>query len=106
MCLVSKRGAPHQGRVGGYAKSGDAQMSAGLPYGATQYTGGPLRYGFIGLGNLGGHLAASLLREGFDLTVYDLNHEAARSLIGRGARWAQSPKGLATAVDVVITCLP
>jgi len=65
-----------------------------------------LRYGFIGLGNLGGHLAASLLREGFDLTVYDLNQEAARSLIDRGARWAQSPKALATAVDVVITCLP
>jgi len=64
-----------------------------------------LRYGFIGLGNLGGHLAASLLREGFDLTVYDLNQEAARSLIDRGARWAQSPKALATAVDVVITCL-
>lgn len=65
-----------------------------------------MRYGFIGLGNLGGHLAASLLREGFDLTVHDLNQEAARSLVERGARWAQSPKDLATAVDVVITCLP
>jgi 3-hydroxyisobutyrate dehydrogenase len=68
--------------------------------------GGHLRYGFIGLGNLGGHLAASLLREGFDLTVHDLNQEAARTLIERGARWAQSPKDLATAVDAVITCLP
>jgi 3-hydroxyisobutyrate dehydrogenase len=65
-----------------------------------------LRYGFIGLGNLGGHLAASLLRAGFDLTVHDLNQEAARTLIERGARWAQSPKELATAVDAVITCLP
>jgi 3-hydroxyisobutyrate dehydrogenase len=65
-----------------------------------------LRYGFIGLGHLGSHLAASLLREGFDLTVHDLNQEAARSLVERGARWAQSPKDLATAVDVVITCLP
>lgn len=65
-----------------------------------------MRYGFIGLGNLGGHLAASLLREGFDLTVHDLNQEAARDLIERGARWAQSPKELATGVDAVITCLP
>jgi 3-hydroxyisobutyrate dehydrogenase len=65
-----------------------------------------LRYGFIGLGNLGGHLAASLLREGFDLTVHDLNQDAARDLIERGARWAQSPKDLATVVDAVITCLP
>jgi 3-hydroxyisobutyrate dehydrogenase len=65
-----------------------------------------LRYGFIGLGNLGKHLAASLLREGFDLTVYDLNRDAARELIERGAKWARSPKELAAGVDAVITCLP
>jgi 3-hydroxyisobutyrate dehydrogenase len=65
-----------------------------------------LRYGFIGLGNLGKHLAASLLRQGFDLVVYDLNRDAARELIERGARWAQSPKDLAAGVDAVITCLP
>src|SRR5882724_4121530 len=65
-----------------------------------------LRYGFIGLGNLGAHLARSLLREGFDLTVHDLNQEAARNLTDRGARWAESPRDLATVVDAVITCLP
>src|SRR5258705_13895375 len=65
----------------------------------------PLRYGFIGLGNLGKHLAASLLRQGFDLAVYDLNRDAARELIERGAKWAQSPKDLASGVDAVITCL-
>jgi len=65
-----------------------------------------VRYGFIGLGNLGRHLAASLLRGGFDLTVHDLNRDAAQSLIQSGARWASSPKELAEAVDAVITCLP
>ena len=65
-----------------------------------------MRYGFIGLGNLGRHLAASLLRGGFDLTVHDLNRDAARGLIQSGARWASSPKELAAAVDAVITCLP
>ena len=65
-----------------------------------------MRYGFIGLGNLGKHLAASLLREGFHLTVYDLNRGAARELIEHGAKWAQSPKDLAAGVDAVITCLP
>lgn len=65
-----------------------------------------MRYGFIGLGNLGRHLAASLLRGGFDLTVHDLNRDAARDLIERGAKWANSPKELAAAVDAVITCLP
>ena len=65
-----------------------------------------MRYGFIGLGNLGRHLAASLLRGGFDLTVFDLNRDAARHLIENGAKWAQSPKDLARDVDAVITCLP
>jgi 3-hydroxyisobutyrate dehydrogenase len=65
-----------------------------------------LRYGFIGLGHLGKHLAASLLCAGFDLTVYDLKRAAVDDLIERGAKWAPSPKDLAGAVDAVITCLP
>src|SRR5260370_7243846 len=65
-----------------------------------------MRYGFIGLGNLGGHLAASLLRGGFALTVHDLNKAAADRLIAAGARWADSPKSCAASVDAVITCLP
>ena len=65
-----------------------------------------MRYGYIGLGNLGKHLAARLLHAGFDLTVHDLNPDAAADLIAGGAQWADSPKDLATAVDAVITCLP
>ncbi len=65
-----------------------------------------MRYGFIGLGNLGKHLAASLLRAGFDLTVHDLHRAAADRLIQSGARWAASPRELAGTVDAVITCLP
>jgi 3-hydroxyisobutyrate dehydrogenase len=65
-----------------------------------------MRYGFIGLGNLGVHLAGSLLREGFDLTVNDLNRAAAESLLAKGAAWADSPRDVASRVDAVITCLP
>ena len=65
-----------------------------------------MRYGFIGLGHLGGHLAASLLRHGLALTVHDRNRAAAKSLIGKGADWADSPKALAAQCDAVITCLP
>lgn len=65
-----------------------------------------MRYGYIGLGHLGGHLAASLLREGFPLTVHDRSHAAAESLIAKGAVWAQTPKAMAEACDAVITCLP
>jgi 3-hydroxyisobutyrate dehydrogenase len=65
-----------------------------------------MRYGYIGLGNLGGHLAASLLRAGFEVTVNDLNPDLARRHLAKGAAWADSPEALAAAVDHVFTCLP
>jgi 3-hydroxyisobutyrate dehydrogenase len=65
-----------------------------------------MRYGYIGLGNLGGHLAMSLLRSGFDLTVYDLDPKLAQRHVEKGARLAQTPHELASEVDVVMTCLP
>ncbi len=65
-----------------------------------------MRYGFIGLGHLGAHLAASLVRGGFDVTVTDLRVEVAEPLLANGARWAADPQDVAAAVDAVITCLP
>ena len=65
-----------------------------------------MKIGFIGLGNVGTKLAASLLRNGFDLTVRDLDKNAAQTFLDKGAAWAESPKALAEAVDAVITCLP
>jgi len=65
-----------------------------------------MRVGFIGLGNLGVHLASSLQRNGFDLTVNDIRKELASDLIAKGAKWADSPKSLSENVDIVITCLP
>jgi 3-hydroxyisobutyrate dehydrogenase len=65
-----------------------------------------VRYGFIGLGNLGSHLAMSLARAGFPLTVHDLDAKAAEQHRAAGARWAGSPRAAAEASDAVITCLP
>lgn len=65
-----------------------------------------MRYGFIGLGNLGGHLAASLLREGFDLVVHDRDPALAAPLVAKGAKAATSAAELAGQVDAVLTCLP
>lgn len=62
--------------------------------------------GFIGLGNVGGKLAGSLLRNGVELTVRDLDRDAATAFVDGGAAWAETPRDLAAAVDVVITCLP
>ncbi len=65
-----------------------------------------LRVGFIGLGNVGGQLAGNLLRHGVDLTVRDLDPVRVADFVARGAASAASPRELAAAVDVVITCLP
>lgn len=65
-----------------------------------------MKYGYIGLGNLGGHLAASLVQAGFDLTVYDKNAALAERHLALGAKWAASPTQLAQQVDAVLTCLP
>ncbi len=65
-----------------------------------------MRYGFIGLGNLGKHLAANLARGGFDVTVHDLQRSAAGLAIEAGAHWADSVTELAANSDALITCLP
>ena len=62
--------------------------------------------GFIGLGNVGGKLAASLLRNGHELWVRDLDAERCRGFEERGARVAATPSELARNCDLVITCLP
>ena len=65
-----------------------------------------MKIGFIGLGNVGGKLAGSLLRNGYDLTVRDLDKSTAEIFLAQGAQWAETPRQLAERVDVIITCLP
>ena len=65
-----------------------------------------MKVGFIGLGNAGGKLAGSLLRNGFDLTVRDLNDSLVNEFVARGASTIDSPKEMAELCDIVITCLP
>ena len=67
---------------------------------------GCMKVGFIGLGNVGGKLAASLVRGGFDVTVRDLDRAAAEPLLAAGAHWGPSPAETVLGVDAVITCLP
>ena len=65
-----------------------------------------MKIGFIGLGNVGGKLAGSLLRNKFELTVRDLDENLTKNFVGLGAKAANSPKELAEKVDLIITCLP
>jgi len=65
-----------------------------------------MKIGFIGLGNVGGKLSGSILRNGLELVVRDLDRSAAQPLLDAGAGWGESPKAMAQDCDVVITCLP
>jgi len=65
-----------------------------------------MKVGFIGLGNVGGKLAGSLLRNNFNLTVRDLDENLTQSFEDLGAKVVNSAKELAEQVDLIITCLP
>lgn len=63
-------------------------------------------YAFIGLGHLGGNLAASLIRNGFAVTVFDREPAAVERLVALGATAANSPAEAAARAGNAVTCLP
>ena len=65
-----------------------------------------MKIGFIGLGAMGRGMAANLQKAGHTLTVSDLSRDAAASHLANGAVWADSPRQLAQASDIVFTSLP
>ena len=65
-----------------------------------------MRVGFVGLGNVGAKLAGSLLRNGHDLWVHDLDDALVRGFVDRGATAASSPPELMRECEAVVTCLP
>lgn len=65
-----------------------------------------MKMGFVGLGNVGGKLAGSLLRNGYDLTVLDLNADLMAGFVAKGAKAAENAADLMHCCDAVITCLP
>ena len=65
-----------------------------------------MKVGFIGLGNVGHKLSGSLLRNGIDLTVLDLNPDLVAAMVAKGAKAADTPAQLMRDCDAVITCLP
>lgn len=65
-----------------------------------------MKVGFIGLGNVGGKLAGSLLRNGVDLCVHDLDPLLVEGFVARGAAPGQDAQAMMAGCDIVITCLP
>jgi len=65
-----------------------------------------MKVGFIGLGNVGGKLSGSLLRNGVDLTVHDLDAARVAAMVERGAKAGDNPAQMMRDCDAVVTCLP
>jgi len=65
-----------------------------------------MKIGFVGLGNVGGKLAGSLLRNNFDVVVRDIDESLTNTFKELGAKVAKSPKELAEQADLIITSLP
>ena len=65
-----------------------------------------MKVGFIGLGTMGRHMAANLQKAGHEVVVHDVRREAAESHIKAGAKWADSPRAVAEASEVIFASLP
>jgi 3-hydroxyisobutyrate dehydrogenase-like beta-hydroxyacid dehydrogenase len=64
------------------------------------------KVGFIGLGTMGGRMAASLQRAGYSLIVNDVRREAALPHLQNGAAWEDTPQQVAKAAELIFTSLP
>ena len=65
-----------------------------------------MNIGFIGIGRMGRFMARNLAKGGHSLTIFDIHREAAEELLSQGALWADSPRAVAAASQVVFTALP
>ena len=62
--------------------------------------------GFIGVGRMGGRLARRLIDAGYHLTIFDTSAAIMRPFVESGATAADSAAAVASACEIVITCLP
>ncbi|WP_078429095.1 2-hydroxy-3-oxopropionate reductase [Alkalihalobacterium alkalinitrilicum] len=65
-----------------------------------------MKLGFIGLGIMGKPMAFNLLKNGYEVTVFDINETAVKEMMEQGAKAAQCPKEVAQNSEVIITMLP
>ena len=65
-----------------------------------------MRIGFIGLGNMGGPMAANLLKAGHEVIGFDLAKAAVEALAKGGGRAASSAAAAAGEAEIILTMLP
>src|SRR5690348_8697881 len=62
--------------------------------------------GFVGVGRMGGRMCRRLIEAGYALTVFDTSEEAAKAMVGLGAKRAETPAAVASAAEIVLASLP
>lgn len=65
-----------------------------------------MQVGFIGLGTMGASMAANLQAAGNTLVVHDVRRASAEPHLAKGAKWADTPRAVAEATEVIFTSLP
>jgi 2-hydroxymethylglutarate dehydrogenase len=65
-----------------------------------------MKVGFIGIGAMGKPMSSHIIEAGYDLVVSDIKKEAARDILSKGAKWADTPQTIAECCEVVMTSLP
>ena len=65
-----------------------------------------MKVGFIGLGTMGASMAYNCLQGGNEMVVHDIRRESATRHLEAGADWADSPREVAEATEIVFTSLP
>src|ERR1700723_2696235 len=64
------------------------------------------KLGFVGLGNMGGNMAARLLAAGYTVYGEARSRAGAEPLLEKGLQWRESPRAVAEAAAVIFTSLP
>jgi 2-hydroxymethylglutarate dehydrogenase len=65
-----------------------------------------MKLGFIGIGAMGSHMSANLVKAGYDVTIFDIRREAMKYPMQFGAKLGSGPSDIAQSSDIVITSLP
>ena len=65
-----------------------------------------MKLGFIGVGNIGLHLCANLVRKGHEVLAFDCDAAALAKAVKAGAQEADSIRAVALSAEIVFTCLP
>ena len=106
LCAIAPSAPPVRRQKAPCRKQAGTVWGVKVDWSKQQWKANDMKVGFIGLGNVGGKLSGSLLRNGVDLYVHDLDTALVAAKVAKGAKDGRAPANLMQECEVVITCLP